>query len=211
MSSAQPGKRAAPEKSERAFRTISEVSEELGVPQHVLRFWETRFTQVRPIKRNGGRRLYRPDHVALLRGIRALLYDDALTIRGVQKVLRERGQRAVIARGAGDAGLGIQEARGEEASERLAAIRDRLETAERDAPELPFAEAQEGSAEDASPADAPASAPDEPPEAEAETERDAGGEAARPAPDPATLSETDRARLRASIARLEDILSRLES
>ena len=211
MSSAQPGKRAAPEKSERAFRTISEVSEELSVPQHVLRFWETRFTQVRPIKRNGGRRLYRPDHVALLRGIRALLYDDALTIRGVQKVLRERGQRAVIARGAGDAGLGIQEARGEEASERLAAIRDRLETAERDAPELPFAEAKEGPAEDAPPADAPAAAPDEPPEAEAEAERDAGGEAARPAPDPATLSETDRARLRASIARLEDILSRLEN
>ena len=137
MSRAQPGKRDGSGKSERAFRTISEVSEELGVPQHVLRFWETRFAQVRPIKRNGGRRLYRPDHVALLRGIRALLYDDALTIKGVQKVLRERGQRAVIARGAGDAGLGIQEAPAEGASERLAAIRDRLESAEGEAQDTP--------------------------------------------------------------------------
>jgi len=195
MSSAQPGKRAAPEKSERAFRTISEVSEELGVPQHVLRFWETRFTQVRPIKRNGGRRLYRPDHVALLRGIRALLYDDALTIRGVQKVLRERGQRAVIARGAGDAGLGIQEARGEEASERLAAIRDRLEAAEREAPELPF--------------DTGEGAPDG--EAPAEDRPDSDADAPPAAPDPAALSAEDRARLHSSISRLEDILSRLES
>lgn len=82
-------------KSPEAFRTISEVSLELDVPQHVLRFWETRFAAVRPVKRAGGRRFYRPEDVALLRGIRSLLYSDGYTIKGVQKVLRERGQRYV--------------------------------------------------------------------------------------------------------------------
>lgn len=92
-------------KSPQAFRTISEVSEELDLPQHVLRFWETRFTQVKPMKRGGGRRLYRPDHIALLRGIKALLYDDGMTIKGVQKVLREKGTKAVVARGKAAGGL----------------------------------------------------------------------------------------------------------
>lgn len=78
-----------PAKSESAFRTISEVAEELDVPQHVLRFWETKFNQIRPMKRGGGRRYYRPEDVALLRRIRALLYDDGFTIKGVQKLLRE--------------------------------------------------------------------------------------------------------------------------
>jgi DNA-binding transcriptional MerR regulator len=82
-------------KSPEAFRTISEVSVELDVPQHVLRFWETRFSQVRPIKRAGGRRFYRPEDVALLRGIRSLLYSDGYTIKGVQKVLRDKGWRHV--------------------------------------------------------------------------------------------------------------------
>ena len=77
------------QKSEGAFRTISEVAADLGVPQHVLRFWESKFNQVRPLKRGGGRRYYRPEDVALLKRIRALLYDDGMTIRGVQKVLRE--------------------------------------------------------------------------------------------------------------------------
>jgi DNA-binding transcriptional MerR regulator len=87
---------AAPRaKSAEAFRTISEVAVELDVPQHVLRFWETRFTQVKPVKRAGGRRYYRPEDVDLLRGIRALLYSDGFTIKGVQKVLRERGLRHV--------------------------------------------------------------------------------------------------------------------
>jgi DNA-binding transcriptional MerR regulator len=86
---------AAKGKSPEAFRTISEVSVELDVPQHVLRFWETRFAQVRPIKRAGGRRFYRPEDVALLRGIRSLLYSDGYTIKGVQKVLRDRGWRHV--------------------------------------------------------------------------------------------------------------------
>jgi len=82
-------------KSRDAFRTISEVAAELDVPQHVLRFWESRFIQVKPVKRAGGRRFYRPEDVDLLRGIRALLYSDGLTIRGVQKVLKERGLRHV--------------------------------------------------------------------------------------------------------------------
>lgn len=99
---------SAPQKSPEAFRTISEVSEELDLPQHVLRFWETRFTQVKPMKRGGGRRLYRPDHVALIRGIKALLYDDGMTIKGVQKMLREMGARTVIARGNADATLSLE-------------------------------------------------------------------------------------------------------
>src|ERR1700754_4881079 len=86
------GQRAA--KSAGAFRTISEVAEELNVPQHVLRFWETKFSQVRPLKRGGGRRYYRPEDVALLKRIRSLLYTDGMTIRGVQKLLRETGAKA---------------------------------------------------------------------------------------------------------------------
>ena len=78
-------------KSPDAFRTISEVASELDVPQHVLRFWESKFTQVRPLKRGGGRRYYRPEDVELLRRIRALLYADGYTIRGVQKLMRETG------------------------------------------------------------------------------------------------------------------------
>jgi DNA-binding transcriptional MerR regulator len=82
-------------KSPEAFRTISEVACDLDVPQHVLRFWESRFTQVRPVKRAGGRRYYRPEDVDLLRGIRALLYSEGFTIKGVQKVLRDKGLRHV--------------------------------------------------------------------------------------------------------------------
>ncbi len=80
-------------KSAEAFRTISEVASDLDVPQHVLRFWETKFNQVRPMKRGGGRRYYRPEDVDLLRSIRSLLYDDGYTIKGVQKLLREGGLR----------------------------------------------------------------------------------------------------------------------
>ena len=92
---------AAPTKSPDAFRTISEVAAELDVPQHVLRFWESRFVQIKPVKRAGGRRFYRPEDVDLLRGIRALLYSDGFTIRGVQKLLKERGLRHVAGVGRG--------------------------------------------------------------------------------------------------------------
>jgi len=84
------------DKSPEAFRTISEVADELKVPKHVLRFWEAKFAQLKPMKRGGGRRYYRPEDVALLRGIRFLLYDDGYTIRGVQKILREQGPRFVM-------------------------------------------------------------------------------------------------------------------
>ena len=78
-----------------AFRTISEVADELDLPQHVLRFWESRFHEIKPMKRGGGRRYYRPDDVNLLRGIRHLLYGEGYTIRGVQRILREQGQKFV--------------------------------------------------------------------------------------------------------------------
>jgi DNA-binding transcriptional MerR regulator len=83
------------DKSPDAFRTISEVADDLDIPQHVLRFWETRFTQIKPMKRSGGRRYYRPDDVDLLRGIRRLLYGEGYTIRGVQRILKEYGIKAV--------------------------------------------------------------------------------------------------------------------
>ncbi|MEM9045579.1 MAG: MerR family transcriptional regulator [Pseudomonadota bacterium] len=118
-------------KSPDAFRTISEVSGELDLPQHVLRFWETRFTQIKPLKRGGGRRLYRPDHVALLRGIRTLLYDEGLTIKGVQKVLRDRGIKAVISRGSGEEGVEVTSA---EVAERLSELKKRVDAAEQGAP-----------------------------------------------------------------------------
>jgi len=79
------------EKAPEAFRTISEVADEIDVPQHVLRFWESRFSQIRPMKRGGGRRFYRPEDVDLLRGVRHLLYGEGYTIRGVQRILREQG------------------------------------------------------------------------------------------------------------------------
>lgn len=85
------------EKGPDAFRTISEVAEDLGLPQHVLRFWETRFPQIKPIKRGGGRRYYRPNDVDLLRGVKHLLYGEGYTIRGVQRILREQGHRKVAA------------------------------------------------------------------------------------------------------------------
>jgi DNA-binding transcriptional MerR regulator len=92
-------------KSPEAFRTISEVSTELDVPQHVLRFWEGRFAQIKPVKRAGGRRYYRPEDVDLLRGIRALLYLEGFTIKGAQKILRDRGLRYVAELGRGEVGF----------------------------------------------------------------------------------------------------------
>ena len=89
-------------KSRDAFRTISEVAELLDTPAHVLRFWESKFTQVKPVKRAGGRRYYRPGDIGLLAGIRKLLHDDGMTIKGVQKILREQGVDQVKNAGAPD-------------------------------------------------------------------------------------------------------------
>src|SRR5438045_8425042 len=89
------GSTAAVEKAPGAFRTISEVAQELEVPQHVLRFWESRFREIRPMKRGGGRRYYLPEDVERLRGIRHLLYAEGYTIRGVQRLLREQRHRFV--------------------------------------------------------------------------------------------------------------------
>ena len=90
------------DKSPDAFRTISEVADDLDLPQHVLRFWETRFTQIKPMKRGGGRRYYRPEDVDLLKGIRHLLYDHGYTIKGVQKLLKLNGNKFVAAIASGD-------------------------------------------------------------------------------------------------------------
>jgi DNA-binding transcriptional MerR regulator len=90
------------DKSPDAFRTISEVADDLDLPQHVLRFWETRFTQIKPMKRGGGRRYYRPEDVELLKGIRHLLYDHGYTIKGVQKLLKTNGNKFVAAIASGD-------------------------------------------------------------------------------------------------------------
>lgn len=85
-----------PRKSKSAFRTISEVADELNVQQHVLRFWETKFSQVRPLKRGGGRRYYRPEDVELLKRIHELLYTEGYTIKGVQKLFRQNGKNSVL-------------------------------------------------------------------------------------------------------------------
>lgn len=89
--------RVKPQKSASAFRTISEVADDMDIPQHVLRFWETKFSQVRPLKRGGGRRYYRPEDVALLKRIHHLLYTEGYTIKGVQKLLRGQGKQQIIA------------------------------------------------------------------------------------------------------------------
>ena len=94
------------DKSPDAFRTISEVADDLDLPQHVLRFWETRFSQIKPLKRGGGRRYYRPEDVDLLKGIRHLLYEEGYTIRGVQRILKEQGNRFVIGIGSGETAIG---------------------------------------------------------------------------------------------------------
>ena len=95
-------------KSESAFRTISEVADLLDVQQHVLRFWETKFSQIRPLKRGGGRRYYRPEDVALLQSIHHLLYTEGYTIKGVQKMLKEQGKNAVVQNNIPEEGAVVQ-------------------------------------------------------------------------------------------------------
>lgn len=96
-------KSARSKKSSTAFRTISEVADDLGVQQHVLRFWETKFSQVKPLKRGGGRRYYRPEDVSLLQAIHRLLYVEGYTIKGVQKLLREAGKKQIVSNFCDDA------------------------------------------------------------------------------------------------------------
>ncbi len=121
------------EKGPEAFRTISEVADELDLPQHVLRFWETRFNQIKPMKRGGGRRYYRPDDIDLLKGIRHLLYDQGYTIKGVQKLLRQNGPRFAIAIGSGEVST----------AEALAAF-TKTEPAEKQPPPSPEVEDADG-------------------------------------------------------------------
>ena len=110
------------DKSPDAFRTISEVAEELDIPQHVLRFWETRFAQIKPLKRGGGRRYYRPNDVDLLKGIRQLLYGEGYTIKGVQRILRSEGVRFLESLGRGEQ---VLERRPADADEDVPASADR--------------------------------------------------------------------------------------
>ena len=117
-------------KSATAFRTISEVSQELDVPQHVLRFWESKFTPIKPLKRGGGRRYYRPEDIDLLRRIRNLLYTDGYTIKGVQRLLRE-GQLKGRASSEANSGAAGQRAELQSIVDELRELRDMLRGAKR--------------------------------------------------------------------------------
>lgn len=126
------------DKSPDAFRTISEAADELDLPQHVLRFWETRFSTIKPLKRGGGRRYYRPEDVLLLKGIRHLLYDQGFTIKGVQRILKDQGIRYVIAVGEGRPVEALQQRADSEPAEDFASDSDVLvEEDMADAPPAP--------------------------------------------------------------------------
>jgi len=125
-------------KGPEAFRTISEAADELNVPQHVLRFWETKFAFIRPMKRAGGRRFYRPSDIAVLKGVRRLLHDEGYTIKGVQRLHREQGLRRLVAAGEGeavgatpppDSGLEAASALSDSGRQRLGEILQELEDA----------------------------------------------------------------------------------
>ena len=126
-------------KGPEAFRTISEAADELNVPQHVLRFWETKFSFIRPMKRAGGRRFYRPQDIVVLRGVRTLLHDAGYTIKGVQKLHKEQGLKRLLAAADGDIGprpegLAIDISSGdltEEGRERLLFALEDLQVAKR--------------------------------------------------------------------------------
>lgn len=107
----------ASEKSPDAYRTISEAASEADLPAHVLRFWESKFSQLKPIKRNGGRRLYRPQDIQLVKGLRRLLYEEGFTIKGAQKYLRDHGVAAVAELGAGEGSVQPESPRPADASE----------------------------------------------------------------------------------------------
>jgi DNA-binding transcriptional MerR regulator len=149
------------QKAPDAFRTISEVADDLDVPQHVLRFWETRFTQIKPMKRSGGRRYYRPDDVALLRGIRHLLYGEGYTIRGVQRILREQGIKS-LQRLAGvpdvESGVAATRIADDHAAEELDFEADGGDIEDDDLPDVPVAKPAKGVATPPVDSNKPASA-----------------------------------------------------
>jgi DNA-binding transcriptional MerR regulator len=116
-------------KGPEAFRTISEAADELQVPQHVLRFWETKFAFIRPMKRAGGRRFYRPHDIAILRGVRRLLHEEGYTIKGVQRLHRDHGVARLIAAGQGEGVPPEPELPQLPSGELGAALRERLESA----------------------------------------------------------------------------------
>jgi DNA-binding transcriptional MerR regulator len=119
-----------------AFRTISEAADELHVPQHVLRFWETKFAFIKPMKRAGGRRFYRPSDIAVLRGVRRLLHDEGMTIKGVQKLHREQGVRRLVAAGEGGSAPAAETHAAVGGSAGLLAALQHLEAAKRRLDEL---------------------------------------------------------------------------
>jgi len=147
-------------KAPEAFRTISEVSEILDTPAHVLRFWESKFYQVRPVKRAGGRRYYRPDDVALIAGIKHLLQDRGMTIRGVQKIMQEEGARHVVGIGRSTGRIELEPAEDSEAALATEAVTD---DAPNDAP-IPAVPSTAETAPGALAATALADAPPEAPE-----------------------------------------------
>jgi len=175
------------DKAPGAFRTISEVADEIDVPQHVLRFWESRFTQIRPMKRGGGRRFYRPEDVDLLRGVRHLLYGEGYTIRGVQRILREQG--AAFVQSIWHAGAELPPLAGEDRDE------DDIEAAPvpgRSEPDLSVFAAASPRAVESEPQDRPA---------ERREPTLAAGPAAA-SPKPAGIGSEDRRKLRAALDEL---------
>ncbi len=167
------------DKAPDAFRTISEVADALTIPAHVLRFWESRFPQIKPVKRAGGRRYYRPTDVALIGGIRRLLHDEGMTIRGVQKILREQGVRHVA--GLGEAGAALPDA-----FDRIAPAQPQ----EREPAEIvDFAQRSRTAAAEQPPAPAPEPAPPAPDQ----PAFDLFSDPPQPAPEPAAAAELPEA------------------
>ena len=121
-----------PSKTTRAFRTISEAGEELGLQPHVLRFWESKFSQIKPIKRGGGRRFYRPEDIEFLRGIKILLHDEKHPIKDVQKLIRVKGPNTVV-----ELGRSVEPAAKPKAVKDTVLIPDRIQTAAEPEPEAP--------------------------------------------------------------------------
>ncbi|MDE0149084.1 MAG: MerR family transcriptional regulator [Rhodospirillaceae bacterium] len=193
-------------KSADAFRTISEVSGEVGVPQHVLRFWETKFSQIKPLKRGGGRRYYRPEDIDLLNRIRAWLYDDGYTIKGVQKLLREGGTAASSGAGRASAAAERAQAGGDGHAPAGPAAPERT----RAAPEPPVLRRPEAAPEGVAAGEAGAGGSAAAPVGEAPRAADAAVAGPDPeAPESADRISLERASLASLIDGLEEVRDRL--